>query len=77
MSYGYSVRLSQLNKEADDTLIGVRLGRLCIACNRPVSSVAVDLGVTRQTVYNWFSGSNAPQSQMVSAVEAYLATLTP
>lgn len=65
MSYGYSNRLVELNNKADDRLLGVRLGRVCIAKDIPVSDVAIQLGVTRQTVYNWFCGVNAPRSNWV------------
>ena len=55
MSYGYSTRLIELNNNADDQLLGVRLGRVCIANDVPVLAVAMALGVSRQTVYNWLS----------------------
>ena len=64
MSYGYSNRLIELNKEADDRLLGVQLGRVCIIRDVPVSDVAVHLGVSRQTVYNWFCGTNAPRAKL-------------
>lgn len=64
MSYGYSNRLIELNKKADDTLLGVQLGRVCIERDVPVSDVAVHLGVTRQTIYNWFCGINAPRAEL-------------
>ena len=64
MSYGYSNRLIELNKEADDRLLGVQLGRVCIERDVPVSDVAAHLKVTRQTVYNWFCGVNAPRAKL-------------
>ena len=64
MSYGYSNRLIELNKKADDTLLGVQLGRVCIERDVPVSDVAVHLGVSRQTIYNWFCGVNAPRAKV-------------
>jgi hypothetical protein len=69
MSYGYSVRLIALNKKADSKLLGVRLGRVCIQQNIPVSTVASRLGVSRQTVYNWFMGETNLQDQSVDAVQ--------
>jgi len=74
MSYGYSNRLIELNKEADHRLLGVQLGRVCIARDVPVSDVAVHLGVSRQTVYNWFCGANAPRdkSQQIQEIIASL-----
>jgi len=63
MSYGYSSRLIEQNKKADDTLLGVQLGRVCIQRDVPVSDVASHLGVTRQTIYNWFCGVNSPRAE--------------
>jgi transcriptional regulator with XRE-family HTH domain len=76
MSYGYSARLIALNKEADSKLLGVKLGRVCIKRNIPVSLVASELGVSRQTVYNWFTGANTPLNQSVGAVQALLKSFT-
>jgi transcriptional regulator with XRE-family HTH domain len=76
MSYGYSARLIALNKEADSKLLGVKLGRICIKRNIPVSLVASRLGVSRQTVYNWFTGANTPLNQSVGAVETLLKSFT-
>ena len=76
MSYGYSARLIALNKEADSKLLGVKLGRICIKRNIPVSLVASELGVSRQTVYNWFTGANTPLNQSVGAVETLLKSFT-
>lgn len=75
MSYGYSVRLLEANREADAGLLGVRLGRVCIKNRIPVSDVARRLGVTRQTVYNWFCGVNGPHENMLEQVESLLAEL--
>ncbi len=76
MSYGYSARLIALNKEANSKLLGVKLGRVCIKRNIPVSLVASELGVSRQTVYNWFTGANTPLNQSVGAVQALLKSFT-
>ena len=69
MGYGYSIRLIQLNKSADRKLLGVRLGKLCIKHDLPVSSVASKVGVSRQTVYNWFIGATQPKPAFASRVE--------
>ena len=56
MSYGYSARLIAANHRQDDSYLGVKLGRLAIALDIPVSTIAKTAGVSRQTVYNWFIG---------------------
>ncbi len=37
---------------------GNRLGRWAIHLDFPVAKIAYALGVTRQTVYNWFEGKD-------------------
>lgn len=73
MSVGYSLRIRDLNASADTSNIGVRLGRSCIAHGVPVAAVAEQFGVTRATIYNWFTGASAPQTSLVPAIEKYLA----
>lgn len=75
MSYGYSLKLIEANKGADIASLGVQLGRKCIAHKIPVSKVANDLGVTRQSVYNWFCGATTPQDELVGLIREYIANL--
>lgn len=75
MGYGYSLKLVEDNKGADIASLGVQLGRKCIAHGVPVSKVARDLGVTRQSVYNWFCGVTTPQDELVGLIHEYIANL--
>ena len=75
MSYGYSLKLIEANREANIANLGVQLGRKCIAHGISVSKVAKDLGATRQSVYNWFCGVHAPQGEFVGLVREYIAKL--
>ena len=70
MSYGYTARLIVLNKEASISSLGVRLGRICIKHDVPVSTVATAMGVSRQTVYNWFTGGVRPKLVMEPLIKA-------
>lgn len=76
MSYGYSARLIKLNKQASIQNPGVRLGRLCIQADIPVHTIAYELGVSRQTVYNWFCGVNTPQNASAAAIKAFTTTIS-
>jgi transcriptional regulator with XRE-family HTH domain len=67
--HGYSLSLLSRNKKADVRLIGVKLGRICIAKDISVSKIAYEAGVTRQTVYNWFSGVSSPTVALQSTVQ--------
>lgn len=72
---GYSLRIAEAIKKADGSLLGVKLGRLCLARDIPVSVVADKLGVTRQAVYAWFTGESDPRGPMCDAIEAYIKSL--
>jgi len=76
MSYGYSAKLVALNRQANKSNLGVRLGRACIKEDIPVSTVAAALGVSRQTLYNWFVGKSSPQPMIVDLVARYLERIT-
>jgi len=75
MSYGYSLKLAKLNKAADKKLLGVRLGAVCIKKNVPVAEVAERLNVSRQSVYNWFTGLSSPKAPSVKKIEKLISKL--
>ena len=56
---GYSQLMIENNTKASETS-GTLLGKLCIA----LSQVAKDLNVSRQTVYDWFSGKAKPSKHL-------------
>lgn len=75
MSQGYSVKLVQLNKQADKKKLGVVLGKACIGASISVSQVAKIIGVSRMTVYNWFTGLHDPQEVYEPAIQGLLDQL--
>ena len=72
---GYSIRVAEAIKEANGDLLGVQLGRACLAQDIPVSVVAESLGFTRQTVYHWFLGLSEPRGKACDAIQSYLNSL--
>ena len=58
-------------QQGDASLLGVRLGRLCVEANLPVSYVATVLEVTRNTVHLWFRGQVMHESKR-KVVEAFM-----
>jgi DNA-binding transcriptional regulator YiaG len=56
---GYSQSLIEANKKAKQTT-GTTFGAMCIALKFSVRNVAKELNVSRQTVYDWFSGKTIP-----------------
>lgn len=53
----YSQKIIDLVKSSPKTP-GNQLGRWAIHLDFPVTKIAYALGVTRQTVYNWFGGKD-------------------
>ena len=76
MPHGYSQYTISANKSASKRLVGVALGRACIASGVSVADVAERFGVSRQTVYNWFEGRHDPRPELLRGIEAYVARLT-
>jgi hypothetical protein len=75
MSYGYSQRLVDANKEADDESWGVLLGRKCIELDIPVGIIASRFNVSRATIYNWFWGATTPSKSHAEQIERALPRL--
>lgn len=72
---GYSIRVATAIAEADGNMLGVKLGRACLARDIPVAEAAREVGVTRQTVYHWFLGLSEPRGAACEAIRAYLDRL--
>jgi transcriptional regulator with XRE-family HTH domain len=75
MSVGYSQATVRANKSANGKRQGVRLGRVCIRRNISVTEVANDFGVSRQTIYNWFSGVCEPDKETSLNIRSYIHDL--
>lgn len=75
MSKGYSVKVAEDIKSADESSLGVRLGIACLKSGVVVATVAKDLGVSRQTVYYWFCGLRTPHSQHRQRIADYIEAL--
>ena len=73
---GYTIRVAEAINNADGKLLGVQLGRLCLQHNVGVGVVANRLGVTRQTVYSWFTGKSKPNHTCMSVVEKMVRELS-
>jgi hypothetical protein len=58
-------------QQADGSLLGVRLGRLCVEANLPVAYVAPAVEVSRNTLHLWFRGQ-VMHEQKRKIVEAFM-----
>lgn len=72
-SRGYSYDLVKAIQRADANAPGVRLGLVCVEKNIPVTEVAETIGVSRQTVYWWFTGVFYPKGPHLAKIRAMLA----
>ncbi len=70
---GYTYRIRTLNRSANKKNIGVRLGRHCIDQNISVSELMGLLGVSKQTIYNWFIGVHTPGPQQATKIKELFA----
>jgi len=73
MNYGYSTSIVSANKAASEESLGVQLGRVCIEHKVPVAVVSDRLCVSRQTVYNWFTGISMPNQSTERRVLQFIA----
>jgi predicted transcriptional regulator len=70
---GYTYRVRQLNRSANKKNIGVRLGRHCIDQNISVNELIDLLGVSKQTIYNWFMGIHTPGPRQTAKIRELFA----
>ena len=71
---GYSQIIIEANQRAKET-VGTLLGKLCISLKYPASQVAKALNVSRQTVYDWFSGKAKPSRKLDQKIKELIVNL--
>jgi transcriptional regulator with XRE-family HTH domain len=72
---GYSIKMAKAMEQADGDMLGVQLGRACLARDISVIAVASALGVSRTAVYNLFLGVSKPKDATAERIREYLAQL--
>tara|TARA_Y100001973_G_C5208374_1_gene343415 strand:+ start:5659 stop:5892 length:234 start_codon:yes stop_codon:yes gene_type:complete len=75
MAKGYSRDFIELIQNADDSLLGVKLGGICVQNDIPVNDVAEFLKVTRMTIYNWFTGKTRVRGPYLEEVKKLIKKL--
>lgn len=58
---GYSTRIIDANRRANSDSLGVLLGRYCISRDISAAEVAEYFGVSKMTIYKWFTGKCIPR----------------
>lgn len=72
---GYSQFIVEANREAEPS-IGVHLGALCIDRKISATDVSKKLNISKQTVYDWFSGKTIPSYKKLNELQAYIKELS-
>lgn len=72
---GYSQKMYYAVADADQRLLGVRLGAACIDAAIPVQIAAQWFGVTRQGMYYWFTGETGVAEKHRVKVEQVIGVL--
>lgn len=75
MAKGYSTLTVRKIYEADDSLLGVKLGRLCIERDIPIADVAEYFSVSRVTIYSWFRGESVISSKHSDTIRKMMLKL--
>lgn len=73
---GYSTPFVRAVAEGKLSALVERFANHCIAREIPVSSVAELLGVTRATVYSWFTGRSEPRARHQETIKRLMARWT-
>ena len=72
---GYSEKILELVKNGDCDQLGVRFAKFCIKHNLSIVTVSKELGVTRMTLYRWFTGSNIRKENR-DAIKQFMKKVT-
>lgn len=71
---GYDSLFVERVRAADASLLGVQLGLLCVEHAIPVEWIATRMKVSRQAVYDWFTGV-PPRSEKRAQIERLMSQL--
>jgi len=69
---GYSLKFAKAVAKANQDLVGVMLGKLCIDKDISVIEVANYFSVSRTAIYAWFLGKSQPNKIHETKIYKYL-----
>lgn len=72
---GYSTLTAREIREANQSLLGVKLGMICLDRDIPVIDVSEFFGVSRVTVYSWFRGKTVVSGKYADKMHKLIAKL--
>ena len=70
---GYSTSFVRAVEEGCQSDLMAQFASACIARDLPVAQVAQRLGVSRPTVYAWFTGRSTPRARHQEAIKRLMA----
>lgn len=70
---GYSYDVVKRIEAADKEMPSVQLGLECVRRNIPIADIAMQMEVSRQTVYAWFINKYKPRYPQLRKIEQLLA----
>ena len=70
---GYSTLFLRKIEEGDQKALVIQFANACIDRELPIAEIAQGLGVTRATVYNWFTGKSSPRLHQQEKIRRTLA----
>lgn len=70
-SYAFIKRIHTLAKNKTAP-VGVQLGAIAVQHEIPISKIAERVGVSRMTVYDWFTGKYEPKQSNLAKLKAYI-----
>lgn len=73
---GYSTLFLSAIEEAGLDLPMKQFAEECIRRGIPIASIASRLGVTRASVYNWFTGKTKPRQLQLAQIRKIMARWT-
>jgi hypothetical protein len=75
MAQGYSRLTVRRIYEADGSLLGVKLGKLCVERDIPIADVAEYFNVSRVTIYSWFRGESVISGKYAETIRKMMKKL--
>ena len=72
---GYSTLTAREIREANQSLLGVKWGVICLDRDIPVTDVAEFFGVSRVTVYSWFRGKTVVSGKYADKMHKLIVKL--
>lgn len=71
---GYSIRMLDKIKAVELDTVATQLAKFCVENGISTARVAKDLGVSRPSVYAWFTGKRQPRTKTVEQLSKLLDT---